>query len=41
MDTLCTFRDNITHFKTKSAHFLGLMNSATKRDIGVYGLIRV
>ena len=22
--------DNITHYKTKSVHFLGLMNSATK-----------
>ena len=25
-----TFGDNITHSKTKSVHFLGLMNSATK-----------
>ena len=30
MDTLYTFEDNITHYKTKSVHFLGLMNSATK-----------
>ena len=30
MDTLYTFWGNITHFNTKSAHFLGLMNSATK-----------
>ena len=30
MDTLYTFWDNITHYKTKSVHFLGLMNSATK-----------
>ena len=31
MDTLYTFWDNITHYKTKSVHFLGLMNSATKK----------
>ena len=30
MDTLYTLWGNITHFNTKSAHFLGLMNSATK-----------
>ena len=30
MDALYTFWDNITHYKTKSVHFLGLMNSATK-----------
>ena len=30
MDTLYTFGDNITHYKTKSVHFLWLMNSATK-----------
>ena len=30
MDTLYTFWDNTTHFKTKSVKFLGLMNSATK-----------
>ena len=24
------FWDNTTHYKTKSVHFLGLMNSATK-----------
>ena len=30
MDTLYTFRDNITHYKTESVSFLGLMNSATK-----------
>ena len=30
MDTLYTFGDNIPHYKTKSVHFLGLMNSATK-----------
>ena len=29
MDTLYTFWDNTTHYKTKSVHFLGLMNSAT------------
>ena len=31
MDTLYIFWDNITHYKTKSVHFFGLMNSATKR----------
>ena len=25
MDTLCTFWDNITHYKTESVHFLGLL----------------
>ena len=25
-----TFWDNITHYKTKSVHFLGVMNSATE-----------
>ena len=30
MDTLYTFWDNITHYKTKGVHFLGLMNSATR-----------
>ena len=30
VDTLCTSWDNITHYKTKSVNFLGLMNSATK-----------
>ena len=30
MDTLYTFWDNITHYKTESVHLLGLMNSATK-----------
>ena len=30
MDTLSTFWDNITHYKTESVHFWGLMNSATK-----------
>ena len=30
MDTLYTFGDNITHYKTESVHFWGLMNSATK-----------
>ena len=33
MDTLYTFWDNITHYKTKSVDFWGLMNSATK---GIY-----
>ena len=31
MDTLYTFWDNITHYKTESVHFLRLMNSANKR----------
>ena len=31
-DTLNTFRDNTIHHKTKSVHFLGLMNSANKQD---------
>ena len=31
MDTLYTFGDNITHYKTKSVYFWGLINSATKR----------
>ena len=30
MDTLYTFGDTITHHKTESVHFWGLMNSATK-----------
>ena len=30
MDTLYTFWDSITHYKTESVHFLGLMNSATR-----------
>ena len=30
MDTLYTFWESITHHKTKSVHFLGLVNSATK-----------
>ena len=30
MDTLYTFWDNMTHYKTESVYFLGLMNSATK-----------
>ena len=29
MDTLYTFWDSITHYRTKSVHFLRLMNSAT------------
>ena len=34
MDTLYTFWDNITHYKTESTHVLGLMNSATKLSGG-------
>ena len=30
MDTLYIFGDNITHYKTESDYFLGLMNSATE-----------
>ena len=30
MDTLYTFWDNITHYKTESVHFWGLLNSATR-----------
>ena len=30
MDTLYTFWDNITHTRTKSVHFWGPLNSATK-----------
>ena len=30
VDTLSTFWDNIACYKTKSEHFLGLMNSAAK-----------
>ena len=30
MDTLYTFWDNISQYKTESVHFWGLMNSATK-----------
>ena len=30
MDTLYTFWDNSTHYKTESVHFWGLMNSATR-----------
>ena len=30
MDTLYTFWNNITHDKTESVEFLGLMNLATK-----------
>ena len=32
MAALYTFGDNITHYKTKSVHCWGLMNSATKSD---------
>ena len=30
MDTLYTFWDNSTHYKTESVNFLGLMNSTAK-----------
>ena len=35
MDTLYTFWDHVTHYKTKSVHFSGLMNSATKLRVYV------
>ena len=39
---LKTFWDNITHYKTKSVHLLGLMNPATKvllpLGVGLRGL---
>ena len=35
MDTLYTFWDNLTHYKTKSVDFLGLMNSSTKGNGGM------
>ena len=30
MDKFYTFWDNLTHHKTESVHFLGLMDSATR-----------
>ena len=42
MDTLYSFWDHITHYKTESVNFLGFMNSATKvlgRSEEVEGLI--
>ena len=33
MDALYTFWDNLTHYKTESVNFLGLMNSATKQVV--------
>ena len=30
-----TFWDNITHYKTRSVHFWGLLNSATEAEEGV------
>ena len=41
MDTLYIFGDNITHYKTESVHFWGLINSATKwriRDLESTGM---
>ena len=37
MDTLYTVWDNTTHYKTKSVHFLGPMNSATKNWVWELG----
>ena len=35
-----TFWDNITHYKTESVHFSGLMNSATKwGSVGHLGVL--
>ena len=39
MDTLYTFWDNITHYRTESVHFWGLMNSATKVSKVMIGVI--
>ena len=33
VDTLYTFWDNNTHYKTESVHFLGPMNSATNSGV--------
>ena len=41
MDTLYTFWVNITHYKTESVHFWGLMNSATKDVSGSGAVLRV
>ena len=41
MDALYTFRDNITHYRTKSVNFLGLMNSATKFRVQDLRTVRV
>ena len=42
MDTLYTFGDNFTHYKTESVYFWGLMNSANKVRVvcNVGGLAR-
>ena len=37
MDTLYTFLDNTTHYKTKSVHFLVRMNSAAKKRVLYFG----
>ena len=37
MDTLYTFWGNITHYKTESVYFLGLMNSATRGGLAFLG----
>ena len=39
MDTLYTFWDNITHYKTESVHFLALMNSAPKYIYIMYNIV--
>ena len=33
MDTLYTYWDNLTHYKTESVDFWGLMNSTTKLEL--------
>ena len=40
VDTLYTFGDNITHYKTQSVHILGLMNSATQEEPEKESIIR-
>ena len=37
MDTLYTFWDNISHYKTESVNFEGLLNAATKilMEVGI------
>ena len=36
MDTLYTFWDNITHYKTESVYFLGLINSAIRYGVEAF-----
>ena len=41
MDTLYTFLDNTSHYKSKSVHFGGIMNSATKHMKAPYHILRI